>query len=286
MTTRLPKLVIAATLASAPGVALADKIDTEHLFGFAIGTDIGEVGEKEIESQTGARLGKRTGKYAALSQSIEAEFTPTENFRFSVGGSFAYHDVAGVNGIDDRRKAAFDAVSVDMRYRFLDRATSPFGLAIDVEPHWGRIEESSGEPADRYGVDLAIAIDKELVPNMVVATFNLLYGVETMRSRETGEVSREASIGIASALMTQVHPGIFLGVEARYLRAYEGLGFNVFAGHAVFLGPTMFAKLPGNGWMSIAWSTQIAGAAAGDSARLDLTNFEQHQVRVKLGFNY
>jgi hypothetical protein len=37
---------------------------------------------------------------------------------------------------------------------------------IDAEPHWGRVDEVSGDPVDRYGVDLALVADKELVPNV------------------------------------------------------------------------------------------------------------------------
>ena len=30
-----------------------------------------------------------------------------------------------------------------MRYRILDRAHASFGLMIDAEPHWGRVDEVS-----------------------------------------------------------------------------------------------------------------------------------------------
>jgi hypothetical protein len=40
--------MIAAVMST---IAYAE-IDTEHLFGFLTGTDIGEVGEKEVESET------------------------------------------------------------------------------------------------------------------------------------------------------------------------------------------------------------------------------------------
>src|SRR5262249_4678402 len=51
-------LIVMAIVALGSIVARADAIDTEHLFGFTIGTDIGEVGEKEFESNTLSRLGK------------------------------------------------------------------------------------------------------------------------------------------------------------------------------------------------------------------------------------
>jgi len=63
-------LIVTAIVALGSIVARADAIDTEHLFGFTIGTDIGEVGEKEFESNTLSRLGKRAGSYSALSQAL------------------------------------------------------------------------------------------------------------------------------------------------------------------------------------------------------------------------
>jgi hypothetical protein len=264
----------------------ADKIDTEHLFAFTIGTDPGELGEKEIEGQSTGRFGKRDGSYTGLSQVLSAEFTPVENLRLEVSAASIYHDIAGVSGLDDRRRGGWQALSVDVRYRLLDREQTSFGLLIDAEPRWGRIDETSGEPVDQYGIDLVIAIDKELVPNRVVAAFNALYGPEVSRSRVTGITSHESFVGFSTALMTQVRPGVFVGAEARYLRRYEGLGLDRFAGHAVFLGPTIYANLSERSWIAVGWSTQVAGRTANEPGWLDLTNFERHQARLLFGFTF
>jgi hypothetical protein len=86
--------------------------------------------------------------------------------------------------------------------------------------------------------------------------------------------------------MAQVRPGIFVGAEARYLRRYEGLGLDRFAGHALFIGPTIYANLSEHSWVALAWSTQVAGRSVDDPGRLDLTNFERHQARVLFGFTF
>src|ERR1700733_7927705 len=54
-------------LAIPPTGARTATIDTEHLFGFTIGSDVGEVGEREIESSATGRFGKQTGTYNAAS---------------------------------------------------------------------------------------------------------------------------------------------------------------------------------------------------------------------------
>jgi hypothetical protein len=269
-----------------PQPSPAAKIDTEHLFAFTIGTDTGELGEKEIEGQTDGRFGKREGSYTALSQALSAEFNPVQNFRMEVSGTSIYHDISGVSGLDDRRRGGWQSLSLDLRYRLLDREHALFGLLIDAEPRWGRIDETTGEPVDQYGIDLTIAIDKELIPNRIVAAFNAIYAPNVFRSRETGVTFHESTLGFSTALMTQVRPGIFFGAEARYLRRYAGLGLDSFAGHAVFLGPTIYANLSERSWIAAGWSTQVAGRAADDPGWLDLTNFERHQARLLFGFTF
>jgi hypothetical protein len=266
--------------------AHARGIDTEHLFGFMIGTDVGEVGDKEIESETVARWGKRPGSYLAAAPAFEVEFVPIANLRASGTLSAAYHDVSGIAGLEDRQQDAFDSLSFDLRYRLIDRQQAGFGLAVDAEPHWGRVDATSGEPVDRYGTDLSLLLDKELVPDRVLAAFNLVYQPEATRSRLTSAWSRDAVFGPAAGLMVQVAPGILIGAEARYLRAYQDLALEKFAGQALFLGPTLYARLSKRLWVIAAWSPQLAGRAVNFPGSLDLTNFERHQAKVQFGLEF
>jgi hypothetical protein len=164
--------------------------------------------------------------------------------------------------------------------------TPLFGLMIKAEPRWGRVDDVSGEPVDRYGVDLALVADKELVLNRIVAALNLIYLPEVARSRVTGIWLRQATIGVATALMAQIGPDLFVGTEARYLRSYDGLGLDGFAGHGFFVGPTIYAKLSERSWILLAWNVQVAGRSADDPGPLDLRNFERHQATLKFGFTF
>jgi hypothetical protein len=264
----------------------ADEVDTEHMFGFITGTDIGEVGEKELESETTGGLGKRTGSYTALSHMLALEYTPRENLRLEMGANNSYHDISGVAELDDLRRGAFQGLSLEVRYRLLSREQSGIGLTVLSEPHWLRVDDTSGQLVNQYGAGLAILMDKELIPNRVVAAFNLLYDPEVKKFQDTGEWSREATYGVGAGLMNQIWPGVFVGAEARYLRQYESFGFDRFAGHAVFLGPNVFIR-PSERWrITATWTMQVAGRAAGDSSPLDLRNFERHQVRLRVGYHF
>jgi hypothetical protein len=269
-----------------PTSARGEKIETEHLFGFTIGSDVGETGEREIEGTVTGRFAKRTGSYDAVSSTMSAEFVPVPNLRTEFTGAVVSYDIAGVSGLADQRYTTFGGLSADIRYRLLDRATAPFGFAIGAEPHWGRADDVTGAPATQYGVDLVAAADWEVIPGRVVAAFNLLYQPEAMRSNATGIWSQESTAGVAMALMAQIRSGIFIGGEARYLRKYDGFGLDNFAGHGFFIGPTVYFKFSERAWMTLAWSAQVAGEATASPGSLDLVNFERRQARLLFGVSF
>ena len=269
-----------------PACARAEGIDTEHMFGFMIGTDVGNVGEREFQSQTTGRFSRNGGSYRAIGQEFELEFVPVRNFRVELGSTFASHDIAGVPGLADRRQLSWQGVSVDLRYRFLDRDTAPFGLTFAVEGHANRVDETTAAVVRSYGTEFALAFDRELVPNVAVAALNLIYQPEWTRVVGTGAAEQESTIGAALGVMVQARPGFFLGGEARYLRQYEGIGLEEFAGQALFVGPTAYLQLSKRSRLTAAWSVQAWGRPAGSNAALDLVNFERHRARLVFGVNF
>jgi hypothetical protein len=281
-----PALSLAAACLVLPLAVHAGEMDTEHLFAFTIGTDVGDPGDKELEGSLFARLGKRQGSYAAGSQQLEIEYVPVHNLRLSGGPIAAYHDLRGVEGLEDRRQGEFQGFSFDVRYQLADRSASPFGLAVDIEPRWSRVDDISGAPIDQYGVDLTLAVDRELIANRLVAALNLLWQPDGTRARPAGTWSNESTLGAAGALMAKIGSGLFLGGEARYLRSYDSIGADHFEGHAFFLGPSVFANLSERCWLALGWSMQLAGRSVDDPAMLDLVRFERHQVRLNFGVNF
>src|SRR5262245_46179785 len=143
-----PTTLLAASVAgllAAAAPARASGVDTEHLFGFSEGADIGEKGERELESETIARGGKAAGKYGALTETLEAKYVAAEGLRLGARATFAYFGISGVPGLADRGDGAMQGVSFEARYALVDRARAPFGLTIIAEPRWGRVDDVSGE---------------------------------------------------------------------------------------------------------------------------------------------
>jgi hypothetical protein len=275
-----------AVPAFAPAALHADELETTHLFGFTLGTDVNDVGQKEAELENTGRFGKSDGSYAAVSSEFGLKFIPFKNFSIEPEVSAAYDGISGVPGLDDRQQLAFESLTFETRYRLLDRTHAPFGLTLGLDPHLGFIDDISGAPVDQYGAQFLVAADKELVEKRIFAALNLLYEPDATRSRITGGWEHQSDVGISAGLTAQTASGIFIGAEARYLRSYDGLALDAFTGNALFAGPTFYWKISELYWMSAAWSVQVAGRAADGMGSLDLTNFERHQVVLRFGYNF
>src|SRR5262245_10220811 len=262
------------------------EIDTEHLFGFTQGSDIGQAGETKLEADTTGRFGKREGSYNAAATSLEAKFTLTDSVLIAPTATIAYYDIARVPGLDDRRQGRLQDLSLEMRYRLLNREHAPFGLTFVIDPEWGFADEFSGARARQYGAEFRIAADRELVHDRLYAALNLLYIPEVTRVYGTDSTARESTFGAYLAVTGQVRPGLFLGAEARYLEHFEGTALDHFAGRAFYLGPTLYGGLGGRWWLSATWNFQVAGRAADGPGALDLTNFERYQGKLRIGVSF
>jgi hypothetical protein len=261
-------------------------VDTEHLFGFTEGTDIGTAGEREFESDSTFRSVKGSGTFADLASELEFKYTAFQNFRVSGLATFAYYDIAGVTGLDDRRQADLQSVSFNARFQVLDRDHSPFGLTLSVEPHWGFADEASGVPIRHFGWDGLLMVDRALVPDRLFGAFNLHFDTDRTRPLASGGAQQEPALGIGAALAGQVMSGVWVGGEVRYFRSYEGAGLDTLTGQAVYVGPTLWARLGNKAWLSAAFNVQVWGGAAGTTGALDLVNFERYQAKLRLGFDF
>jgi hypothetical protein len=209
------RLALCVFFASAVTLAKAAELETTHLFGFTLGSDVNAVGEKEAESEAIGRFGKSTGTYNAISEALGVKFVPFQNFSVEPIVSASRFDISGVPGLDDRRQLAYEAASLELRYRLIDREKAQFGLTVGLDPHWARVDDISGAPVDRYGAALLLIVDKELVDKLIFAAFNLIYEPDTIRSRVTGDWQHSSELDLSAAISAQIGPGVLVGAEAR-----------------------------------------------------------------------
>ena len=269
-----------------PVSGLAEGIDSEHIYGFMIGADVGEAGEREFQTTTTGRFSKQAGTYQALDQQIEMEFVPFRNFRIEVGTAFAAYDVFSVPALMNQTNSGWQGASLDLRYRFLDRETAPFGLTLALESHRNRFDDITGVGAQSYGTELTLALERDVIPGFAVATLNLGYQPEWTHLAGLSTAEQESTLTLSMGFMAQLRPDLMFGGEARYLRKYQGIGLTELEGDAFFIGPTAYFKLSERARLTANWSFQAWGRSTGSSATLDLVNFERQQARLVFGLNF
>jgi len=276
--------VVAAMLATSQ-LARASDVDSEHLFGFTEGADIGRAGEREAETETIGRFGKSAGSYAAMTQNDSVKVLPFENFRVSANAALAYFGIFGVPGLEDHQLATLQGLSFEARYMLMDRHRAPFGLTIIAEPRWSRVDATSGETANGYSGILTIAADRELIDDRLFVALNVLYDSQATRFPLPDNWIYDSRIGISAATSARITSTLFLGGEVRYLRAYDGLGLNSFSGEGLFAGPTFYLQIAKGMALSGAWNLQITGRIAGGGSP-DLIHFERQQAKVRFNVNF
>jgi hypothetical protein len=280
------RAALCVSFVSVVTLAKAAELETTHIFGFTFGSDVNAVGEKEAESEAVGRFGMSAGTYSAISQALGVKFAPFQNFTIQPTVAVSRFDILNVPGLDDGRQFAYEAASLELRYRLIDREKAQFGLTLGFDPRWARVDEISGAPVNQYGAALLLIVDKELVDKSIFAAFNFIYEPETTRSRVTGDWEHTSELGLSAAITMQVRPGVLIGAEARYMRSFDGVGLDRFTGNALFVGPTFYARFSEKTWMSAAWSAQIAGHAHNEIGSLDLTNFERYRALLRFGYNF
>lgn len=278
----------------APGaMAEAEGIDTEDLFGFTLGTDTGEKGEKQLTFTLDGRFGRaglsRNSSYSAFTGEAEFEYSLTDNLKISVGGAGSAFDIHHIFELDNMSGGGFSGGFFEVKYRFLDYRTAPIGLSLSIEPEWSRIDEVSGETATSYGIEFRLAADAEIAKDFLFAAANLVYVPEWERENDIGLSYWSSSSGLelSGAFTAQVVKDIFLGGEVRYLAAFDGATLGDRQGWGLYIGPTLYAQVTPNAYVKAALSFQVAGNPDDFwGSNLDLVNFERQQARVEVGFQF
>ena len=219
----------------------------------------------------------------------EVEFGVTDNVLVEFGLFGSYHRIQDVPDFDDRNGARFDGAFAELKYRFLDRDVHGFGMAFSVEPEWHRYSELTGRFENSYALELKLFVDKELIPGRLCVAGNLVYEPEAVLAKEfdpdTGQFTkweRESNFQALGAISGAVTPNLFVGAEVRYLAKYEGNFLNHLEGRALYVGPTLYARLSPKSTITLAYSWQVAGKATEEpDQKLDLLNFERQQFRVR-----
>lgn len=262
------------------------EIDTEHIFGFSMGSDIGKPGEIEIEFENVGAFGKRSGSYAAWANLNQIKYTVSDNFRIAPGFALSGQHISGVPGLADHRDVAFSGAALELRYKLVDRAVAPFGLTLHAQPGWSRIDDATGMHIAQYGAEFAALFDRELIKDRLFAAFNVWYGTGGTRETLTNLWRNDSEMQLQAAISYAVQPELLFGLGVRYARAYDGGALDRFLGDAIFAGPTFSYSISKEVGISGTWQMQVAGKALGDNRSLNLEQFERHQALLRINLHF
>jgi hypothetical protein len=262
-------VLVSALAASGFGKAQESRwqeVDTEHIFGFTEGANIGGKGEKELENTTIGHFG-RPGSFTVLTNEADFRYGLEEHFRASFGVLADYHDIHGVRDLTDRTALNFGGLSSEFRWQLMQRDVSPVDLTLSFAPQWQRIDDTGGR-VESYAFPIALLVDTALAPSKMFAAANLIYTPATH--------ANSAPLEFSPAIAAAVTDSVFLGAEIRHITRNQN-GF--FTGHALFIGPSVFVNLSESVAFKVAWTAQIPDET---THRLDMVNFERHQVLAVL----
>jgi hypothetical protein len=252
--------------------------DSEHIFGFAEGSDIGKRGELEIEGVTIGSFGAPHGSYSNVDNETSLRYGVTNELRLSIGSLTDYFNIHNVPGLDDRSAAAFSGIITELRWHILDWRTSPFGLTLSLNPLWRRADPTSGQSSGNYAFPVTLLADSEVIPDKFFTVLNLIYQPSFLRPNRRSE--HDDSFTVIAGGSYAISPGILVGAEIRHENlAQNG---NLFA-HALYIGPQLFLRLGGNLEIKAAWAAQIPDIGA---HTLDLADYPRHQVELQFAYTF
>ena len=128
------------------------ELETKYIFGFTIGSSVGDQGDKEFEPDTKANFGKRGGSYGVGQTALEYEYTPTQFMQIELGPIVSYYSIHNVPGLDDRDMGTINGFEADIRSVLIDHKRSPLAVTLSLEPEFHSRDETSGNSAQHAGL--------------------------------------------------------------------------------------------------------------------------------------
>ena len=271
-----------APAAPAPAVSActeSESIPTDA-FGFTTGSDVADVGSFGPSLTYNGGYGTRVGTSNGHGLTLQGSYGLFPCFEVGpyVLGNFTNASAGGLSA-DSR---AFGA-GVEMKYKLPSRDMHGIGLTLVIDHSFNRTDPDGADRFTTYNTGIRLFADKTLIANTLYAGFNLS---QDLTWTGPSPYQRSSTLTIAGSLAWQVSDGLYLSGEVRHMRAHNELGFGKEAGYATFAGPGIFWQATKQLALSAAYNIQVSGKAKGEPGNLDLTNFSQHLVKVKLGYSF
>ena len=302
----------AAAIAAAMLTATHPARAGESPFGYLYTTDTHPKGSAEIEQWMTLRKGKMQGNYSLGQYRTEIEYGVTDRFQASVYwntysvNAFASDSKGETAGpyvpenIDKtsryRRGLAHDGWSAEFIYRLLSPYVDPIGLALYVEPSFGKFTNE---------LETKLILQKNFLDDRLVLGYNLTLAPEW--EKKTGDPTADpasAEFNARTEKVTElVHtfgvsyrfaPGWSAAVEAR--NHHEYAGHSLKSGNREFtawnVGPTLHYASK-SWWITATWLPQLRASrcftddqCSETANRRNLSDLERNEFRFRIGIAF
>ncbi len=282
--------LLALLSAPASGAEKAWDVPGGDLFGFSNATDVGDVGAKGVSFETTTRIGKPGGgSFVVPTLKTQFSWTPIEDVQVAFSPFATGFRARSVPDVASRSFIGFDGVSVEASRRLIARLEDrALAATVSAEARWGRIDGATGAGTDARSLALKFFADRAVVPERLYAAMNVSVTTGTARLRGSAPEARTESSGsdMSFALTAKVSDVLFIGAETHWLESFSGNAAEHWQGRAFTVGPTAMLKLSDAMTLNAAWQAQVAGRKKGEDGPMNLTDFDRHQVRLKLAVGF
>jgi hypothetical protein len=250
-------------------------LDTQNLFGFLEGADVGEKGDRSLEFETTGSFGREHGVYNSIEQEIIFEPTLTDSLGLEVGAHVLGQDIRHVPDLPGFAGMNFSGASVELRYVVMHRtADLPIQVTLTAEPEYSVIADA-GHQANDFSTAFRAVADVISGDRRVYGAINLAYAPDG--ARFPGQPRQDTALLSASgALSYRPTPALMFGAEADYDRAYGGLVPRGFEGQAFYFGPTFHYQINEKVDLSAAFLAQTP------VGRVDFDEFPRQLAKLRL----
>ena len=284
----------------------------ESPFGYLYTTDTHPKGAFELEQWMTQRSGKAQGKYSLGQYRTELEYGVTDRFQASLywntysvkangnessgetGGPYVPENIDKANAY--RRGLSNDGWSTEFVYRLLSPYKDPIGLALYVEPSFGKFTNE---------LETKVILQKNFLDDRLVLGYNLTVSPEwEKKSGDPTANPADPEFNARKEKVTEMQhafgvsyrfaPGWSAALEARYHSEYEGhtLSNSKREFTAWNVGPTLHYASK-SWWFTVTWLPQLkasrcftADQCAETVNRRNLDDLEKTEFRFRFGIPF
>lgn len=250
------------------GLALLSRsaVAGESPMGWIYTAEVAPPGTREFEQWVDVQTKQTRGDYTNVRLRSELEFGITSKYQTAIylNSRFirAYRNqmdgtTAGPNtDIPDTfdptsryKMSRVESVSWENIYQLSNPLVDPVGLAVYVEPSWGRRNKE---------LEFKLILQKNFLDDRVIWATNLSTALEN--NKRGSDVEKATELDLLTGVSYRFMNNWSAGIEVRNHRKFTGYGYGVANHSAWFLGPNVHYATKG-WWLTAAWRSQMPWAS-------------------------